>query len=77
MHGKNSKHETSQNKRQEKLKQDSTRSNPQSRSDERSVKSTSRKIAVQEVAQIEEAAPTTTCRKAKHMNMINVFVKNN
>ena len=74
---KKSKHETSQNKHQEKLQQGKTRSNQKSRNNKRSVETTKTKMRSQEVAQISEATPATTCRKTRNVNVSNLPTKNN
>jgi len=74
---KKSKHETSQNKHQEKLQQGKTRIKQQSRSNKRSVQATKTKIRSQEGTQIVEVTPATTCRKARNTNVSNSPAKNN
>ena len=74
---KKNKHETSQNKHQEKLQQGKTRSNQQSKNSKRSVRTTKTKMRSQEVAQISEATPATTCRKTRNVNVNNLPTKNN
>ena len=77
MKSKTSKHETSQNKHQENLQQGKTRTKQQSKNNKGSVKATKAKMRAQEVVQIEEAAPATTCRKSINVNVSNLPIKNN
>ena len=72
LYSKRIKHETSQKNDQEKLRQGKRTNRKQNNGIEPSTKATKTEIRAQEVTEIEEVAPPTTCIKARNANMYNL-----
>ena len=72
LHSKRIKHETSQKNDQEKLRQGKRTNRKQNNGIEPSTKATKTETRAQEVTEIEEVAPPTTCIKARNANMYSL-----
>ena len=75
LHSKKIKQETSQKNHQKKLQQGKRKNRQQNINNKPSMKATKTKIRAQEVTEIEEVAPPTTCIKARNANVYNLALK--